>query len=155
MKITHLSMMIFFSSFSLTVFAKSAIHENKITFVHPQETNGTAADLFLVDRHSVTADQPADIKDQTLLPHWFRPYRHCHAAKTTFWIMAGRHKSQAVAEDIKQWGYNTTGTPTEMNFAVEGSLRFTLSSNHTYVCKNIVLAQTGQATVVDMAFGTG
>lgn len=132
------------SAWSLTAFANTEIQQNKISFIHPQDPSSSAADLFLVERHSVTINQPSSIKDQSLLTHWFTPAGKNGNSKTVFWIKSGRHKSHGVFNDIKQWGYNTVGMPTEMNFAVEGKLRFTLFNDHTYLCKKVVLAQTSK-----------
>lgn len=94
---------------------------------------------FFVTRHSVTPGQPFETRDNEFLPITARSTSRYFF--TEFYVYSGRHKSQQVYQDLTQWGYDTGGFPNEMNFAIEGTLRFSPSEGQNLECKNIALAQ--------------
>lgn len=123
-------------------YSGTTLHINEVVFVHQQASSRTTA-LFLVERHSVTKDQPCTIQDNTYLSHWFDRDNEGKHARTVFWVESGRHKSPEVYKDLLSWGVDAANVPKEMNFAVMGTLGLTLADKSTYICKDVALAQTG------------
>lgn len=135
---------------SPSAFAWSILRDNKVIFsLIDLQMNSTAVASFGVARHSITNGQPCGIKDNAFLPATVGSFNKVllndlPLIDTQFEIFAGRHKSAQVYNDLMAWGYDTVGVPTQMNFAVEGTLSFTSSKKGmTLLCKDIALSQTG------------
>jgi len=102
------------------------------------DLNGVTAFNFVESSNSITSGQPyggttSGVNDEQ---GWID-------------IKAGRQGSAAVAQWFAgQVGAGQTAVcdstgnlPEELNFAVSGTLTFTLSTNQTYVCGNLVIGQ--------------
>src|SRR5688572_9766917 len=86
-------------------------NRNNNVFFHYYTYHGSddiKAASFQMTRHSVTTGQPFSLKDNDLLPLtltkselYQKPFS---VSDITLNIRSGRHKSQQVFNDVKQWG---------------------------------------------------
>jgi len=126
---------IFFSMLCVTAFSQPSIQTNEVKFQY-LGSEAKSPVSFFVTRHTVTAGQLFETKDNAFLPVAQSP------ENTTLQIHSGRQKSRQVFEDITRWGFDASDAPNELNFAVEGTLALSPISGKTFLCKNIVLGQT-------------